>query len=324
MSTEVYEDWFNVSLFDKKCGFTLAELLITIGLIGAIGALTIPTLAFNYRGKVLEQQFRSTYSDIREIGSRMNYERGDVGEFAYACVNSTAPEFRCGTQTTDGKNAESGTFRWASEFVSYLPGGVPIDKKADYSNGISNKLKELYKEARAPQGPFHFDRHNYAGIVCDNGGIWTDMKGRIWTFNAENQFICVDINGTAAPNKLNVDTFVFKPMSAKEMAIYIYDDSAQEHFQNYSGQFVPCDAPKIWTESNSVNECNKVPLSAKCAKGSGSAVDWCYFNEPIENIAAMPFKDRKGNKEDVGYSANKKRQDLTRANTYWKDYINYR
>ena len=319
MSTEVYEDWFNVSLFDKKCGFTLAELLITIGLIGAIGALTIPTLAFNYRGKVLEQQFRSAYSDIREIGSRMNYERGDVGELAYSCVYGGS-QIKCGSQTADGKNAYSGTLRWASEFMSYVPGGTPFDQDANSSTNISQKLKDIYKEARAPQGPMYFSTQSSPGIVCDNGGIWTDMKGRIWTFNGENGFVCVDINGTAAPNKMNVDTFIFKPMSAKEMAIYIYDDNDPSHYQNYSGQFVPCDMEQVSRD----NWGNNMPQNLGFAKGSGSAVDYCYFNEPIENIAAMPFKDRKGNKQDIGYSANKKRQDLTRANTYWKDYINYR
>lgn len=45
---------------NKKSGFTLAEIMVTLGLIGAISALTIPTLAYNYRSKVLEEQFRST------------------------------------------------------------------------------------------------------------------------------------------------------------------------------------------------------------------------------------------------------------------------
>ena len=34
---------------NKKSGFTLAEIMVTLGLIGAISAITIPTLAYNYR-----------------------------------------------------------------------------------------------------------------------------------------------------------------------------------------------------------------------------------------------------------------------------------
>lgn len=333
MLTEVYEDWFNVSLFDKKHGFTLAELLITLGLIGSIGALTIPTLAFNYRGKVLEQQFRATYSEIREIGSRLNYERGDVGEFSIACVYGKA-EVKCGAQTTDGKNlygpgssnaSKGATMRWASEFISYLPGGGLVNEDSNPSNTQTN-LKQIYRDAGSPiLQPFLSSRKmtNGTHIICDNAGVWTDSKGRLWTFNGENGFVCVDVNGTAPPNRLNIDTFIFKPMSAKEMAIYIYDDNDPEHYANYSGQFVPCDLQAI-TDSDSNAMPGDVPgkKGKGYAKGSGSAVDWCYFNEPVENRAAMPFKNRLGEKQNSGTSARGKA--LTPKNDYWRDYINYR
>ena len=315
-----------MSFWHKKSGFTLAELLIAIGLLGSVAALTIPTLAYNYRGKVLEQQFRSTYSEVKEIGSRMNYENGDVGEFAYKCVStdmSKAPNFRCGTQTPAGKNVYGDTRRWASEFMSYLAGGAPFDKNANSSNGISGRLKQIYKDAGAPEGPRYFNSNSSPGIVCDNGGIWTDSKGRLWTFNGENQFVCVDINGTAAPNRMNVDTFIFKPMTAKEIAIYINNENPDDpHVGNYSGQFVLCDINKISND----NWGNKMPSQTGYRKGSGSAVDWCYFNEPIENIAAMDWADRLGNKKDTGTSAGPDghRKTLTRNNNYWTDYINYR
>lgn len=299
----------------------MAELLIAIGLLGSVAALTIPTLAYNYRGKVLEQQFRSTYSEVKEIGSRMNYENGDVGEFAYKCVSGA--NFKCGVQTANGNNAYGGTLRWASEFMSYLSGGAPFNEKANSSNGISGTLQNIYKDAGAPKGPRWFNANSTPGIVCDNGGIWTDSKGRLWTFNAENQFVCVDINGTAAPNRMNVDTFIFKPMTAKEVAIYINNENPDDpHVANYSGQFVLCDINKITND----NWGNKKPSQTGYRKGSGSAVDWCYFNEPIENIAAMDWADRLGNKKDTGTSAgpNGHRKALTRNNNYWTDYINYR
>lgn len=47
-----------------------------------MSAITIPTLAYNYRAKVLEEQYRSAYSDLKQIGAMINYEKGDVGEYA--------------------------------------------------------------------------------------------------------------------------------------------------------------------------------------------------------------------------------------------------
>ena len=46
----------------KKKGFTLAEVLITLGIIGVVAAMTIPTLITNYQKKQFESKFAKTYS----------------------------------------------------------------------------------------------------------------------------------------------------------------------------------------------------------------------------------------------------------------------
>ena len=40
-----------------KLAFTLAEVLITLGIIGVVAALTIPSLINNYKAKRLHTQF---------------------------------------------------------------------------------------------------------------------------------------------------------------------------------------------------------------------------------------------------------------------------
>ena len=41
----------------KKRAFTLAEVLITLGIIGVVAAMTIPTLISNYQKKQFEVAF---------------------------------------------------------------------------------------------------------------------------------------------------------------------------------------------------------------------------------------------------------------------------
>ncbi len=53
------------SLF-KKCAFTLAEVLITLGIIGVVAASTIPSLVSHYQRKVLETQFKKSYSVLSQ------------------------------------------------------------------------------------------------------------------------------------------------------------------------------------------------------------------------------------------------------------------
>lgn len=52
--------------YSLKRGFTLAEVLITLGIIGVVAALTIPTLISNYQKKVLKTQFMKKYAEISQ------------------------------------------------------------------------------------------------------------------------------------------------------------------------------------------------------------------------------------------------------------------
>ena len=47
---------------DKTFGFTLAEVLITLGIIGVVAALTIPGLIINYKKARTVTVLKETYS----------------------------------------------------------------------------------------------------------------------------------------------------------------------------------------------------------------------------------------------------------------------
>ena len=61
----------------KKLAFTLAEVLITLGIIGIVAAMTIPTLMSNFAKQKLEEQIKITYSSIQQTMKYMDYE--DLG-----------------------------------------------------------------------------------------------------------------------------------------------------------------------------------------------------------------------------------------------------
>lgn len=62
----------------KLFGFTLAETLITIGIIGVVAALTIPTLISNYRKHVVETRLEKFYSEINQAIKISEVENGDI------------------------------------------------------------------------------------------------------------------------------------------------------------------------------------------------------------------------------------------------------
>lgn len=51
-----------MKIFKKSLAFTLAEVLITIGVIGVVAAITIPSLITKSRKVMVENRLKDTYS----------------------------------------------------------------------------------------------------------------------------------------------------------------------------------------------------------------------------------------------------------------------
>ena len=59
---------------NRFSAFTLAEVLVTLGIIGVVAALTLPTLIHKHRNKVMETQFKTAYSLISRATYQMYME----------------------------------------------------------------------------------------------------------------------------------------------------------------------------------------------------------------------------------------------------------
>ncbi|MBD5403077.1 type II secretion system protein [bacterium] len=75
----------------KRSGFTLAEVLITLGIIGVVAAMTIPTLIANTNGAKFRSQFKKTLSTLNQAGL--------MGQAQYDFDYSGATE-ACATEVT--------------------------------------------------------------------------------------------------------------------------------------------------------------------------------------------------------------------------------
>ena len=51
-----------------RLGFSLAETLITLGIIGIVAAMTIPVLISNTNGAKYRGQLKKTYSTLNQAG----------------------------------------------------------------------------------------------------------------------------------------------------------------------------------------------------------------------------------------------------------------
>ena len=74
--TETVFSRFTSHISLPKVAFTLAEVLITLGIIGVVAALTLPSVINKYRSFVLEQQFKKSYSNLSQTIIDMKRDSG--------------------------------------------------------------------------------------------------------------------------------------------------------------------------------------------------------------------------------------------------------
>ena len=74
--------WHNNANLHKKVAFTLAEVLITLGIIGVVAALTLPTIIQNYKKSVIETSVKKFYTNINQAIIMSERDNGDMHEWS--------------------------------------------------------------------------------------------------------------------------------------------------------------------------------------------------------------------------------------------------
>ena len=74
---------YRLNDFKKKIAFTLAEVLITLGIIGVVAAMTIPTLIANYQEKVTITRLKEAYSMLSQAYQFAVNENGSPASWKF-------------------------------------------------------------------------------------------------------------------------------------------------------------------------------------------------------------------------------------------------
>ncbi len=160
------------SLPGKK-GFTLAEVLITLAIIGVVAALTIPTVVKNYQ----EMQFKTAY---KKAYSDMNRAFSEVIAFS---------EFPERTECYD--------VNFADFVYNKMKGSFKVIKDCTADN-----LYDCWT-----QGDTLGDSDS---PVVGRSKSFVDASGRVWAEYHNNRAIyLVDTNGAKSPNKFGKDRWFF-------------------------------------------------------------------------------------------------------------------
>lgn len=177
---------FRVYKFSAK-GFTLAEVLITLGIIGIVAAMTIPTLIENQRNKEFEVQLKKVYSELNQVAKLYLEENEEPIPTAIANRRDSMHKI----------------------LLKYIKGTTVIDTNIwNSKDEEGNSTFENYAKYTTLGG-------QHAQQICDISGVRSDLSGRAYYYNDSPKsgdngpLICVDLNGSKRPNISGIDYFIF-------------------------------------------------------------------------------------------------------------------
>lgn len=183
-----------------KKAFTLAEVLITLSIIGLISVLTIPSLVKNYKNKLYAASIEKIYSQITDaVQAVMNDEHSS--EF-YKTTAGVLPDDNEDGSKKDCASTTMGSCWFMRNYLSVAKGMVDCtSKKINGDKGTRPVcVADEYTTPSAEGSMIHF-----GNCVQTVSGAAVCM-----TLNPTNGVtsVFVDTNGPAQPNFTGVDVFV--------------------------------------------------------------------------------------------------------------------
>ena len=125
----------NCTLLLKKAAFTLAEVLITLGIIGVVAAMTLPSLIQNYHEKQRVTQLKKAYSVMQNAFLMAQEEYGDITDWGLTITNT-------GEKDDDGNDIldNSGTENVMNILMKYVEKSkIPQNSYIGYVESIDGR-----------------------------------------------------------------------------------------------------------------------------------------------------------------------------------------
>lgn len=192
----------------KNLAFTLAECLITLGIIGVVAALTLPPVIQNYKKHVLITKLKKSYSILGQVAQKSINDNGAI-------------DLPIGDRTNGNDDTTEKFFQtyWLPYFDGVKVSPSDEDIKLNNDNIPSYKqlnneyskvvVKTLYNSGRifftTKDGMTYFVNVKGTKHVFDENGNIVSEYGVF----APKQRVLVDINGLQPPNTYGKDVFSF-------------------------------------------------------------------------------------------------------------------
>ena len=180
----------------NKKGFTLAEVLITLGVIGLVAALTLPSMYNNYQkaliGKTLARSVELVEQGMLNIRqeAQLNSETGDTFE-TLSSIKKSDLGLSGSSYITDSNAFYNST----KSFLGIENSDYDVTNISAFAGNLDTNLKSLYTA-------YKFNKLNAIVAFQIKTGTTTSNDSII-------SRVIIDANGAAKPNTFGKDVFIF-------------------------------------------------------------------------------------------------------------------
>lgn len=175
----------------KNIGFTLAEVLVTLAIIGIVAEMTIPALMNNFQKQVYVTQLKKFYSEFNQ-GMKLYELSQDCSDLKCTGIFTGGPNY------TEQSDAMHKTFKIISECINT----TACQKQIKYLGNSSSELQFQPGYVFMTADGF---KVGLTAFSCDNA--WGT------TIPAKLKDVCgyflVDVNGDKPPDTYGRDVFGF-------------------------------------------------------------------------------------------------------------------
>ena len=213
-----------------KSSFTMAEVLITLGIIGIIAAMTLPALINKYQEVQFKSAYKKAYADLsnafqsgfinQEFTRTAQYEKAATEEEFNLMKNKFKVLTDCGNKDIHRCWKKGDTVCGGSCSSGNSDDGIDMDNGAPYDNRNS---------------------------------CFIDGSGRSWcTFSKSENIYLVDTNGFSNPNRFGKDRWIFTFADANNSRIFQgikYKKIKPYYYQDILTQSSFCKHPPCYYES---------------------------------------------------------------------------
>ncbi len=226
---------FNLLKHSYGNGFTLAEVLITLGIIGVVAAMTMPSLIANYQNKELLTRVKKTYSTfynavnlaLAETGSSEITSVFDTSNTSLQTTQNMQKYFNgailC-TKTGDscpyyGIKAQNGKYNKVTGEAQYSEHmSVPYLKLVDGSIINFHQFSSCKTDRTAKR----CKTDSSGNVVSNSSGTDCEYEEYTWT-DVRCAYVVIDTNGIRKPNQYGADVY----------QIGIYEDGRLKEVSGY-------------------------------------------------------------------------------------------